>query len=400
MSQPAVRNQKRGLEGCVPDSIMHALEHSKRNHRPVPMLRSETRKARPVESPARSSALQSDVAAFLSMATPSQPAQGRRVASSSPDRGRDSRHTYSTGRASPPRPRKQEALSEPVRNVHKSRQRMMHKMQESYAASERMQRKLEQQDFMQEAMQGIATVMSVDASSEPNSNERSVGSAAPFRGRRRVGRELSPQKSKSFAERAMGEPQDSIDTFLALSSVSPVPGGQRIVSDLSGELGDSMKRHSAPAMPPPPPPDANAGRGEIYGVPAFLPSEYSYVAGGMEGDLEERIGQYGGLIPTLYTMDKLDASAFLAKRKTVVQPANRYSIKVTTRDSKVTGAGFRRAASSKAKEYVPSSTYAERPHLESMVTVPPTEDPAAMRAAAGVVPGRMVQQEGALTYAV
>lgn len=59
------------------------------------------------------------------------------------------------------------------------------------------------------------------------------------------------------------------------------------------------------------------------GVPAFLPSEYSYVAGGMEGDLEERIGQYGGLIPTLYTMDKLDASAFLAKRKTVVQPANR-----------------------------------------------------------------------------
>lgn len=31
----------------------------------------------------------------------------------------------------------------------------------------------------------------------------------------------------------MGEPQDSIDTFLALSSVSPVPGGQRIVSDLS-----------------------------------------------------------------------------------------------------------------------------------------------------------------------
>jgi hypothetical protein len=53
--------------------------------------------------------------------------------------------------------------------------------------------------------------------------------------------------------------------------------------------------------------------------------------------------------------------------------ARRYSIKVHTKDSKVTGAGFRRQASSRAKEYSPSPP--ERPRLEASTAVALVEDP-------------------------
>uniref|UniRef100_A0A061SC16 Uncharacterized protein n=1 Tax=Tetraselmis sp. GSL018 TaxID=582737 RepID=A0A061SC16_9CHLO len=311
--------EPKNFNDCIPRCILKSLAESKRDrvtisppapHRELPVKR----------VPVLGSVSVNEEYKFLS----SNP-WGKDQTSPAPQR-----YYFQGG----PKRRQEERSSKPIRAVDGTRQGLLDKVAKSRASAESAQQLYAKDSAYRKAL-------SLENLFDP---ARAESVDAKVRGRPR---ENMPRQAEEPA-RLPGQgqdgqfPADTIDMFLISKPALP---RQRVVSDLKGDVGDG-EGCAGPDRGGGAHPGANrAGRDE-NGFRAFPwgdPWQQALMdvaqAGESEAALDDRIGQFGGLIPTLYTMDRCRVYGQPVQKRI---PPNRYWQNVAGRESRFTGAGFRR----------------------------------------------------------
>mmetsp|Transcript_19093 Transcript_19093/g.53208 ORF Transcript_19093/g.53208 Transcript_19093/m.53208 type:complete len:397 (+) Transcript_19093:410-1600(+) len=286
-----------------------------------------------------------------------------------------------------------EGLNDSAKSVYDRRRSVLREVEHSKMASQGISLMFEKSAMLghkqQAALQKLFDTLAVPDEDDLDGGQRK-------RPQKPLQLSASPHLHLPSDPLAINDEGDSIDMFL-LTKAMTIPPGQKIVSDLVGGVMD----------PDPPPSQTNLGGKQAdntsWGHPQLLPSDVPPPGSNSEAALDERIGQFGGLIPTLYTMDNLDRKA-----KRVQNLPNRFHTQVVARDTKVTGAGFRRRApTARHRSFVAGeeySTMSPEPSAQDVDEPPPQEQsPTGRRHTRNSTLSKpnsahQLEQEGALIY--